>query len=314
MLAYIGINGSTPTPGNQTPQANPDNYPSVIPGQTLTVSDPGKGVIANDYFVYGVKVLTPPTKGTLTLNADGTFTYIPNAGWSGGDSFVYQANGTGPTATVTLGTASIEAASGIVVNDIAYTSTLATNLKIASPGILSVDKDNAGYPLTVNAASVTPASGLSITVDAAGGFNASVTVPGTYSFTYKAQNSQGTVSSAAATVTLTFPTGSGLRVHVVDGLIKHCDSDYRWIIEEDRTFYRSQLPRIRHQRVVLPREESFRPGTNFHQLHADRGHRLPVAVPSRDKQLGSVVVCDIGNGVCRQGQRRTETASSQLPF
>ena len=32
---------------------------SVIPGQTLTVSDPGKGVIANDYNVYGVKVLTP---------------------------------------------------------------------------------------------------------------------------------------------------------------------------------------------------------------------------------------------------------------
>ena len=36
--------------------ANPDTYTSVIPGQTLTVSDPAKGVIANDVNVYGVKV------------------------------------------------------------------------------------------------------------------------------------------------------------------------------------------------------------------------------------------------------------------
>ena len=111
-------------------------------------------------------------------------------------------------------------------------------LKIASPGILSVDTDNAGYQLTVYAASVTPGSGPTLSVDPFGGFNASVAAPGTYSFTYKAQNAQGTVSSAAATVTLTFPTGSGLKVQVVDGLDKTIAiTDYRWIIEEDRTFY-----------------------------------------------------------------------------
>ena len=141
-------------------------------------------------------------------------------GWSADVVYLLGKRHWAACATVTLGAASIEAAGGIVVNNILYTSTLASHLKIASPGILSVDKDNAGYPLTVNAASVAAVSGLTVTVDPAGGFNASVTSPGTYSFTYKAQNSQGTLSSAAATVTLIFPTGSGLAVHVVDGLDK----------------------------------------------------------------------------------------------
>src|SRR5437667_4185987 len=83
MLAYIGINGAgLPTSGvfataNVTPVARPDTYNSLVSGQTFTVSDPGKGVIANDINVYGVNLLTAPTSGTLTLNANGTFTYVP---------------------------------------------------------------------------------------------------------------------------------------------------------------------------------------------------------------------------------------------
>ena len=51
------------------------------------------------------KVGTDPSKGTLTLNADGTYTYTPNNGTSGADSFQYQvcqSNGCSNTATVTL--------------------------------------------------------------------------------------------------------------------------------------------------------------------------------------------------------------------
>ncbi len=54
----------------------------------------------------------PPAHGTVTLNADGTFTYVP-AGTATADSFTYCANGSvtagvcssGMTATVTLGAA-----------------------------------------------------------------------------------------------------------------------------------------------------------------------------------------------------------------
>ncbi len=44
-----------PPPPRQPSQANPDTYNSVVPGQTLTVSDPAKGVIANDINVSGVQ-------------------------------------------------------------------------------------------------------------------------------------------------------------------------------------------------------------------------------------------------------------------
>jgi hypothetical protein len=34
-------------------------------------------------------LVTNPSNGTLTLNPDGSFTYIPNAGYTGPDQFVY---------------------------------------------------------------------------------------------------------------------------------------------------------------------------------------------------------------------------------
>src|SRR5207248_9929779 len=62
MLAYISINGAAlPATGAFSPAAtaataNPDTYNSVLAGQTLTVSDPGKGLIANDVNVYWATV------------------------------------------------------------------------------------------------------------------------------------------------------------------------------------------------------------------------------------------------------------------
>src|SRR6266853_3497554 len=108
MLAYIGINGSAlPAAGGFAPAvARADTYNSLVAGQTFTVSDPGKGVIANDTNVYGVKVVG--AVAGLTVNTDGTFTYT-----GGPTSFTYCANGTvtgttcssGVTAMVTLGLA-----------------------------------------------------------------------------------------------------------------------------------------------------------------------------------------------------------------
>jgi hypothetical protein len=303
MLAYISVNGSglPSSPALAPAVAVADSYASVVPGQTFVVSDPAKGVIANDLNVYGVKIYSPPSQGALTLNANGTFTYVPNTGWTGTDTFVYQANGNGPTALVTLGAAPIEAAGGITMNPISYTSNVATYLKIAPPGVLSVDTDGNGYPLTVAMSSVAIAngSGLSLTVDPQGGFNASVPSPGIYTFTYKAQNSQGTVSAAAATVTLNFPAGSGLAVSVVDGKtnVPLVGQDYRWIIEEDRTFYVDPKNTTNTGTAIVPTY-----GTNFHTSHMPlvaQGCTGPKSCEAGQTVLGKPAVCDVGNGVCR---------------
>ncbi len=310
MLAYIGINGAgLPSTGafslaSTTATATADTYNSRIRGQTFIVSDPGMGVITNDTNIYGVQVSTPPTKGTLTLNENGTFTYTADM-TLGADTFTYCGNGRtsgAACASVTLGAATIEAASGIVMNGITYTSNVATALSIKPPGILSVDKDTAGYPLTVATSTVSAVAGpgtLTLSVDPNGAFNASsVSVPGTYSFTYQAQNSQGTLSSATATVTLIFPAPSNLAVTVVDGHDKtSAITDYRWIIEEDRTFYINPTTTANTGTAIVP---TF--GTNFHTSYMPvvaRGCTGAVSCESGQTVLGQGAVCDVGNGMCR---------------
>ncbi len=243
MLAYISVNGAgmPVSPGLGKATANPDTYNAVIAGQTLVVSDPGKGVIANDVNVFGVQVTTPPTQGTLTLNVDGTFQYAASNSWSVSDSFKYCGNGAtsgSACATVSLGAETIEGASGITCGNSSFTSSLAHSLKISAPGVLSGCKDAAGYPLKVDTATITPVSGLTLQVDSTGAFTATVGGTGAYTFTFKAQNSQGTDVATAATVTLNFPAPSGLNVTVLDGADRKTPiTDYRWIIEEDRTFF-----------------------------------------------------------------------------
>lgn len=68
-------------------------------GTPVTIS-----VLANDYHVDGpltVASASTPSHGTATVNADGTITYTPVAGYAGTDSFTYTLVG-GATATVTV--------------------------------------------------------------------------------------------------------------------------------------------------------------------------------------------------------------------
>jgi hypothetical protein len=327
MLAYIGVNGAgvPGATGLGAAQANPDTYNSVVSGQTLTVSDPAKGVIANDVNIYGVKVVGTAPAG-LTLNEDGTLVYTGGVA----TSFTYCGNGatTGAAcALVTLGGATIEAGSGITCTipptAPTYTSNIATTLSIKPPGVLAFCKDAAGYPLSIKGAtSTTPLTatltgGGSVTIDMNGGFTATPNSAGNRSFTFTAQNSQGTAAAATATVTLAFPTATGLNVTVLDGTDKATAiTDYRWVIEEDRTFYVDPTKTTNSGTTIVP---TF--GTNFHTsymplvatgctgtLSCEGGQT--VLDPSSGNHVNAV--CDIGNGVCRQDT--SAGASGETPL
>jgi hypothetical protein len=353
MVAYVGINGAAAgnIPAAVTAVANPDTYNYLIAGKPLIVSDPGKGVIANDINVYGVHVVG--TVAGLTLNTDGTFTYT-----GAPTTFTYCANGTvtgttcssGITASVSLA-APTNAASTINVGTKTYTSTVATSLSIKPSGVLSKlwdsctptlanpchDADSNGFPLTVAMTTGnTPvaSAGLTLTMDpnGDGGFTASIPTPCTvpagcsHSFTYKAQNSQGTVSGTA-TVNIIFPTATGLVVKVVDGTDKVTSiTDYRWVIEEDRTFYvdpskttnTTPVNGVNGCNTAIPSTcvvPTF--GTNFHTSY------MPLVATGCVGPTGAAVacesgqtvydpvsgghvsaVCDIGNGVCRPGAQQ----------
>ena len=79
---------------NASPCAVADNY-KTPPGITLNVGAPG--ILENDTDLDTGDTLTVNTvpvvgvsNGVLTLSADGSFTYAPNAGFTGTDSFTYQ--------------------------------------------------------------------------------------------------------------------------------------------------------------------------------------------------------------------------------
>jgi len=94
----------------QPPVAVADTY-QVSVDTLLSVSAPG--VLDNDTDANEEPLLTEllsePSNGDLTLNADGSFTFMPDSGFSGSDSFTYRAfDGVlySDPATVTLGVVS----------------------------------------------------------------------------------------------------------------------------------------------------------------------------------------------------------------
>lgn len=104
------------------PRAVEDSY-SFTEDQTLTVA--ASGVLGNDsdpdrdaisaYLVEG------PRNGALTLNADGSFTYAPNANFEGADSFTYRAQDGAANngfATVTLNAVKVNDAPTAVADTI----------------------------------------------------------------------------------------------------------------------------------------------------------------------------------------------------
>jgi len=99
------------TSSNEAPVAGDDEF-AMDANTRLNV--PAPGVLANDVAPDG-DLLTAqmnsgplssfPANGSLTLNPDGSFTYIPNTGFSGTDSFTYlvrDPRGGSDTATVTI--------------------------------------------------------------------------------------------------------------------------------------------------------------------------------------------------------------------
>ena len=78
---------------NDAPVGKADSYSTPV-NTAFTVAAPG--VLTNDTAPEGrtlsAAVATQPTNGSVTLNADGSFTYTPNDKFEGADSFTYLAS------------------------------------------------------------------------------------------------------------------------------------------------------------------------------------------------------------------------------
>ncbi len=200
---------------NDAPVAVDDSY-STNEDTPLTVS--AAGVLSNDTDVDNtnaqLSVATPrpvsgPSNGALTLNANGSFTYTPNANYFGNDSFTYRASdgaATSNIATVNIAVSAVNDAP--VANNDAYSTNEDTQLVIASAasGVLANDTDVDHLNLQLTVAVPRPVSGPSngtLILNANGTFTytPNANFNGTDSFTYRATD--GIANSNLATVTIT---------------------------------------------------------------------------------------------------------------
>jgi VCBS repeat-containing protein len=187
---------------NDAPVAAADTY-STVEDTALTVAAPG--VLGNDSDPDGdtlsALVESQPSHGTLTLNANGSFTYVPAANFNGSDSFTYRASDSHASgeAIVTINVTAVNDAPAATAD--AYTTTEDTALTVAAPGVLSNDSDPEGDALS--AALVAGPGHGTLTLNANGSFTytPAANFNGSDSFTYRAGD--GSLTSGLATVTIT---------------------------------------------------------------------------------------------------------------
>lgn len=192
------------TQPNQAPVANADTY-SVDEDTTLTV--PARGVPANDTDADNnpltAALVTGPANGTLTLNADGGFTYTPNANFNGSESFTYKANDGNADSNVATVSISVNSVNDppTAVND---TATVAEDSGPTAIPVLDNDSvaPDTGETLTIIAVTQGSNGAVAITGNGTGlTYRPNDNFAGTDTFTYTVTDGNG--GTARATVGMT---------------------------------------------------------------------------------------------------------------
>ncbi len=184
------------TPVNDAPLAA-DDTATTAQGAPVTIV-----VLANDSDVDGdalsPSLVSGATNGGVTLNADGTFTYTPDAGFAGTDSFTYSvSDGKGGSATATVSITVEPANAAPVARDDSAATDEDMGVVI---DVLANDEDADGDPLSASIASG-PANGTVIAnPDGTFTYTPNADFNGTDSFTYSVSDGQGGSDTATVSV------------------------------------------------------------------------------------------------------------------
>ncbi|MGE0607853.1 MAG: tandem-95 repeat protein [Pirellulales bacterium] len=188
---------------NDAPVAGNDSY-SVNEDNTLNVA--AAGVLANDTDADGdpltAILVTGPTKAAaFNLNADGSFSYTPNADFNGFDSFTYRASDgalNSNLATVTITVNSVNDAPVAANSNFAVTNN--QTLTILPPDILLGSFDADGDVLTLTIVSSPLHGTLTLRTDGSLEYRSNGTYTGPDSFTYQISDGNGGVASGTVTI------------------------------------------------------------------------------------------------------------------
>ena len=187
-------------PLSNTIQVADDTY-GIAEDQELSL--PAPGVLENDTGGNSdsltVEILEEPLNGTLTLNVDGGFTYIPNADFNGEDHYTYTASDGYYESLPTTVLITIDAVDD---NPFAQSDQYEIDednpLGVSEPGILENDGDADGDPIT-SALVMAPTSGtLALSPDGSFEYTPNLDFNGEDSFIYLAND--GALDSEETTV------------------------------------------------------------------------------------------------------------------
>ena len=216
------------TTGNNVPVALNDTY-SIDQDAILSIGSPG--VLGNDTDadndLLTAIIQTQATNGTVSLNTDGSFTYTPDNGYFGPDTFTYVANdGTvnSNVATVTIAVKDTSLPNSIpVALDDTFEVDQNSILSIPIPGILGNDSDADNDNLIAIIESEPTSGELILNNDGSFTYTPNSGFTGEVTFTYVAND--GSENSNVATVTITVTATTNTNVICKDSVTLELDEN-----------------------------------------------------------------------------------------
>jgi len=196
---------------NSPPVAASDSF-TIEEDMVLDVAS-ASGVLANDLDSDGdpltATLASQAEHGFVVLDSDGSFTYTPDADFSGTDTFTYRASGGGASSNLATVTITVNPADGgdesnespVATND-SYTVDEDDSLSVAAAaGVLANDSDPESDPLTASLTGQPSNGSLSLNADGSFTYTPDANFSGQDSFSYRAND--GTNTSNQATVQIT---------------------------------------------------------------------------------------------------------------
>ncbi|TAK80239.1 MAG: tandem-95 repeat protein, partial [Aquabacterium sp.] len=235
VVATVNI---TVNPVDDAPVAGADSY-TVKHGQSLAVNAPN-GVLANDSDIdsasLSVVSTVQPANGTVIVQADGSFTYTPNAGFVGTDTWTYRVGDGVNQATGSVSVLVTNATTPVAGAD-SYATKQGQALTVtAANGVLANDSDADGDAITLVSSAQAAHGTLVVQADGSFVYTPDAGFTGTDTWTYRigdgAAQAQGTVTIQVTSATppvagndsYTVQHGKVLSVTAANGVLAN-DSD-----------------------------------------------------------------------------------------
>ena len=204
----VAVVGILISPVNDGPVATDDFYTTA---KDTVLSSAAPGLLGNDndgdnaQNTLTALLVTGPTHAeNFTLNADGSFVYVPDFNFVGTDSFTYKASdGTADSNLATVTIAVVPVNNNPIASNDFYKTEEDTFLNASARGVLANDNDTDTPASDLVATLITgPSHAVSFTLNADGSFEY-VPVPGFIgadSFSYKASDGSNESNTAMTTI------------------------------------------------------------------------------------------------------------------